>query len=95
MSIQAHLNGSDIELEAPQNLTDERWDYALGIARENKTAIICALEAERLCALVGARIIYEKGQRTLRFDPPLEREEVDPERWEMAEELEALFWGSL
>lgn len=94
MGIKAHLNGSDIELEAPQKLSDERWDYAVGIARENKSALVCGLEIERLSARVGARVENRDGKPALVFDPPLEREEVDPERWLEAEELEVLFWAT-
>ena len=92
MGIKAHLNGSNIELEAPQKLSEDRWDYAVGIARENKSAILCGLEIERLSARVGARIEDRDGKPALVFDPLLEREEVDPARWEDAEELEVLFW---
>jgi len=92
LGIQIHLNGSNIELEAPQKLSDERWYYAVRIACENKTAIICGLEIERLCARVGARIEYRGGNPALIFDPPVESKHEDPKRWLDVEELEALFW---
>ena len=41
---------------------------------------------------VGARTRMEDGAPVLRFEPPLEAPEVDPERWAMAEKLESLFW---
>jgi hypothetical protein len=34
----------------------------------------------------------EDGKPVLRFEPPLESENVEPERWAQAEELEGLFW---
>ena len=41
---------------------------------------------------VGARTRMEDGQPVLRFEPPLEREEVNPGRWAKAQKLESLFW---
>lgn len=51
---------------------------------------------ERFDALrsqVGAKTRMEDGKPVLRFEPPLEREEVDPERWALAEEMEGLFFA--
>lgn len=45
-----------------------------------------------LCSEVGARARKEGGKPVLCFDPPLEREEVDPSRWAQALELEDLFF---
>ena len=47
---------------------------------------------QKLCREVGAYIWYENDVPVLRFDPPLERREVNEERWDQAVELEALFW---
>ena len=41
---------------------------------------------------VGARIRMEDNKPVLTFSPPLERVEVDPERWAKAQKLESLFW---
>jgi len=92
MGIQAHLNGSDLELEAPQSLSQELWEHGMRVARENKSAIICSLELENLCTQVEARLEYRDAKPTLVFDPPILGSDVDPERWELATELEDLFW---
>lgn len=41
---------------------------------------------------VGARTYMEDGKPVLRFDPPLEQEEENQERWAKAQKLESLFW---
>jgi hypothetical protein len=41
---------------------------------------------------VGARTRMEDGKPVLCFEPPLEREEVEPERWAKAQKLERRFW---
>lgn len=93
LNIGVRLQGGDIELEAPQGLSDELWDHAVRIARNYKRQIIIAVEMEKLCARVGASIENREGKQALIFDPPLKAESLDPERWYDAEELEALFWG--
>lgn len=47
---------------------------------------------DELCSEVGAKTRKEGGKPALRFEPPLEREEVDPSRWAQALELEDLFF---
>jgi hypothetical protein len=54
------------------------WDY--GTALKN------------LLRVVGAKAFLEDGKHVLRFEPPLESENMDPERWAKAVELEGLFW---
>lgn len=95
MGIQVHLNGSDLVLEPVKSLSDERWEHAVGVARENKSAIVCGLEIEGLCARVGARVEYRAARPVLVFDPPLHAPDIDPERWNIATELEELFWQYL
>ena len=41
---------------------------------------------------VGGKVFMENGKPVLRFNPPLEREEANPERWAQALKLESLFW---
>ena len=92
MGIQVHINGSDIVLEAAKSLSDEHWEHAVSVAWENKSAIICGLEIEGLCVSVGARLEYRAGRPVLIFDPPLHAPDIDPYRWNVAAELEELFW---
>lgn len=57
--------------------------------RYSDTATLCL---EILLADVDAEIRFENGKPLLRFLRPLERPDVEPERWAKAEELEGLFW---
>jgi len=47
---------------------------------------------DELCSQVGARARKENGKPVLCFEPPLEREEINPNRWAQALELEGLFF---
>ena len=74
----------------------DRAKQALSGGQERKEEGLCSDNVSNdlkvLLNDVGAEIRFEDGNPVLRFLRPLERLEVEPERWAKAEELEALFW---
>lgn len=86
-----------LTLDDMQGVQSDTWDLVLDLAKDFKADIVRDLQHESqfkfLLQKVGAKVVYEDDIPVLRFDPPLAREQVNPDRWGNALILEELFWS--
>lgn len=82
-----------LDVRAQNRMSQQAWDEALEFAKEFKPEIIqdlyFELELQNLLQGVGAKI--EPGPKLV-FVPPLDGPKVNRKRWDLAMELEELFW---
>ena len=88
----------DLNAYAKQKVNQDRHGHFQCIDERRTNVHIIGEYDERLQDLlfeVSARIEYKDSKLCLVFDPPLERRELDPLRWDMALDLECLFWENM
>ncbi|MDZ7760831.1 MAG: hypothetical protein U5L00_11315 [Desulfovermiculus sp.] len=82
-----------LDVRAQGRMSQQAWNDALEFAKEFKPEIIQDLKIETdmkgLLRDVGAKI--ETGPKLV-FIPPLDGPSVDQARWDLAMELEGMFW---